>query len=842
MSKQLSKILSLSYDSAAATKSSALKTYFRSVRLIKDIGTVNPKQPSYITNVLLCGNCIDPSNIYDGTRNIYVFYIDTVFHSAWIIEINIDSRQQAVVYYDKYNAIGFDANHKIRNAKVVHGRLIWTDNLNPIYQMDIQRAKNSFNYKIGYGQFPNTSEWSSIGSYSLGQIVSNGNNFYRSKIYNNINHEPRLDSYTVNEGTYWSRLCLIEDAYYSMNVTNFYFEAMPPKHPPVVVYKSDASRNINNLKQTLFQFAYRYIYMDYRVSTFSPASILALPQAEEETATGLANEVTSLNNVLIITVNTGGEEVRSIEIIGRSSADPSKWFLIETVDKFSEEERKNIAGIGEMSITVKVANMSIGLAVQKPTETGTNIVNPTDVGLSVAIMTALPLNIYLTASPHDFTWNASDSTIAAKKNSTIALVGLAGAPVYLTAKPSWITIIKVSDSSVINLGDPITNGEVIGLYPNSVNTGVDQNGTVVITETEGSNTCTIFVEQLISPLAPAVAISVSDDDTSQLTISDTSGTATNGSTWINATFTPNCPGFGSLTNYTIYYTLYKNGTVVGTGSFGVTNNTSGSHDLQMNSVAAPGDTILVVIWQSTDVVPPPPPPPPTPVDHTSFPNYIGLGILQPSSGSVIHNTYLTASVVSMSWTATQTGANALATTITVNGGSNAYMIYKPDWIDILRSSDSTLVVNGNNIIASGEVLQIYPDSVNTGVYRSDNIIIQDAVGNQITIFVEQLISTTQPAIMIAVLAEDTSGLTIDDDGNDMVTINSPNITIDFTPHCPLFNSLTNFTMYYTIYKDGLIVGTGTFTATNEAENVIPLTMSSNATAGQTIVVVIWVSH
>jgi hypothetical protein len=265
-----------------------------------------------------------------------VFYIDTFFNSAWIIEINIDSRTQTVVYYDKYNVIGFNPDYKIHNARVVHGRLVWTDNLNPIYQMDIERAKKSFYYKIGYGGYPNTEQWDISTVYSVDQIVSNGNYFYKSLTDINIANEPKLD-----DGTNWKSLCLIEDAYYSMNIENFYFEPTPPKRPPVLEYQSDDSRRINNLRQTLFQCAYRYVYIDWRKSTFSPASITPIPEAEEETATGLANEQISLNNKLNITVNTGGEEVRAIEVIGRSSQDPSSWFLIETINKFEEQERGN---------------------------------------------------------------------------------------------------------------------------------------------------------------------------------------------------------------------------------------------------------------------------------------------------------------------------------------------------------------------------------------------------------------------------------------------------------------------------------------------------------------------
>ena len=346
------KILSLSSDSAAATKTSALKTYFRSVRLIKNSGTLGAQIPSLITNILLCGNCVDPEE-----RNLYVFYIDTLLGSAWIIEINIDSRAQVVVYYDQYNAIGFSPLHKIYNARVVHGRLVWTDDLNPIYQMDIERAKKSFALKIGYGQYPITVNWSGIVIYGIDQIVSNGNSFYKSVIHYNLGNEPRL-----GDTTKWTKLCLIEDAYYSMDVKNFYFEPAPPKHPPVVTYESDETRKINNLRQTLWQISYLYVYMDWRKSTFSPASIVPGPQAEEETATGLANEMISLNNKLKITVNTGGEEVRAIEIIGRSSQDTSKWFLIETINKFEEQERG-----GEISKISEPGYIALTISIPAPT-------------------------------------------------------------------------------------------------------------------------------------------------------------------------------------------------------------------------------------------------------------------------------------------------------------------------------------------------------------------------------------------------------------------------------------------------------------------------------------------
>jgi len=372
---------SMAYNSAAVTTGVTLKSNFLSLRLIKESGVLNPKRQSYETNVLLNGKCIDAEN-----RKLYVFYIDTFYNAAWIIEIGIDDRVQKVVYYDRVNNIGFDHKYKIYNARVVHGRIIWTDNKNSIYQIDIQRAKNSFYYGIGYGEFP-TSEWSAFDIYMQYQIVSRGKNFYKA-ITQNQGIEPGTNN------NVWEKLCLIEDAYYSMNIENFYFAPLPPKEPPIVEYKTDDSRKINNLKHTLFQVAYRYVYMDWRKSTFSPASIVPLPQSEEEAATGLANKLVSLNNTLQISVNTGGEEVRAIEVVARSSDDPSKWYLIETIEKFEEEERQ-----GEYSniITNKLLNISISV----PAPTVINI-NAPDAPLAIAhsgmIYTGFTAN-----------WNASEN-------------------------------------------------------------------------------------------------------------------------------------------------------------------------------------------------------------------------------------------------------------------------------------------------------------------------------------------------------------------------------------------------------------------------------------------------
>ena len=381
----------LDHNSGEVFKSYALKSHFLSVRLLRSSPLPFAEVDSYVSNILLNGKCIDAEN-----RKLYLFYIDNYYFAAWIIEIDIDTRAQSVVYYDPYNNIGFDENHKIYNPRIVNGKIIWTDGKNPIYQIDIERAKNSFSFRIGYTPNTDITEWQDDIHYYIDQIVSEQRHFYRCKIAN-AGFNP------ASWPTYWEELCLIEDAYYSMNVENFYFAPMPPLLPPVVTYEQDDTRKINNLRQTLFQFAYNYIYMDYRESTYSPASIVALPQGEEEVATGKQTEDISKNNTLKISVNTGGEEVRKVRIIGRSNADPSTWFLVEEIDKFSYEEMEYIS-----STLAQTELNTITISVPVPVTINNSVSLADGLGLLLGLPSHTVINMFILASEDDFEWEYNE--------------------------------------------------------------------------------------------------------------------------------------------------------------------------------------------------------------------------------------------------------------------------------------------------------------------------------------------------------------------------------------------------------------------------------------------------
>jgi len=707
------KILSLSYDSAVATKASALKTYWRSVRLIKEDGATTSIDPSYITNILLNGKCIDPE-----TRCLYVFYIDTERYSAWIIEINIDTRVQTVVYYDQYNDIGFNAKYKFNNPRVVHGRLVWTDNLNPIYQMDIARAKKSFLLGIGYGQYPQTLEWSAIESYDIDQIVSNGNGYYKSLLNANVGNEPKSDA-----GTAWLNLkCLIEDAYYSMDVKNFYFEAAPPKHPPVVTYESDDTRKINNLRQTLFQVAYRYVYMDWRKSTFSPASIIPVPQAEEETATGLANEMVSLNNKLRITFDTGGEEVRAIEVIGRSSQDTSKWFLIETINKFEEQERGN-----EISRTTEAGYVELALSVPLPSVENSIESLPEEVGLGLTPLTPDVFMSYVSTIPA-IAFGAAEEGYDDREE---IIIDCSPVSLFLTSFPSWLTL-RNGGGFDMSAGMTMVNGEVIAVFPATENTAyVARSGYIVLTNSYGDSS-SILVSQAAASPPPPVAIVCTvqkdPDDASPQTITNNSASAMSQSRLVTLVFRTDNSDYNPGDTFTMYWRADIGVLPYGGGSFSVTNGTINYPvPIALNRNLVAGETVDVYL-SAVDI---------QKAANTQIP--LGLTPIKPS----IVNSSVAASANHLIWTAAEFGVANKEDLIMEALPYNAYMSAKPDWLTVNRNGDYPM--SEGMYFNDGDTLEVYPTEENIGGAKpSAPITFMTDAGDTISVWVEQSAAVVIP--------------------------------------------------------------------------------------------------
>jgi hypothetical protein len=113
-----------------------------------------------------------------------------------------------------------------------------------------------------------------------------------------------------------------------------------PLISPLCKYNDDASIMMNNLKNRVFQFSYRWIYSDDTKSTFSPWSRLFAPVNVD----ALATEINpNKNNEIEVLYNTGDADVKKIEIVARQSISTtfSDSFLVKTIDKATENLANN---------------------------------------------------------------------------------------------------------------------------------------------------------------------------------------------------------------------------------------------------------------------------------------------------------------------------------------------------------------------------------------------------------------------------------------------------------------------------------------------------------------------
>ena len=106
----------------------------------------------------------------------------------------------------------------------------------------------------------------------------------------------------------------------------------PPVMPPKVVYENDTTITVNNLRNKLFQFSYRYVYDNNEKSVWSSNSIVPLPQ---QPTLQLTDNDYFNNSRISIVFSTGGKDVKAIELAFRETTNSfnSDWYLIKLFDK-----------------------------------------------------------------------------------------------------------------------------------------------------------------------------------------------------------------------------------------------------------------------------------------------------------------------------------------------------------------------------------------------------------------------------------------------------------------------------------------------------------------------------
>jgi len=161
-------------------------------------------------------------------------------------------------------------------------------------------------------------------SFNPSYKVLSVNIFYRDDegdllFFNDGLNPPKVINVSANYGTSWKLEYLL-------------IAKAPPVMTPKVVYENDTTITINNLRNKLFQFCYRYVYDNNEKSVWSSKSIVPLPQQPSLSFT----DNTATNNARIaVLFSTGGIDVRAIELSFRETTNgvTSDWYLIKSFDK-----------------------------------------------------------------------------------------------------------------------------------------------------------------------------------------------------------------------------------------------------------------------------------------------------------------------------------------------------------------------------------------------------------------------------------------------------------------------------------------------------------------------------
>ena len=168
---------------------------------------------------------------------------------------------------------------------------------------------------------------------SNGVDILNFNPSYKVLSVNIFYRDLEGDLLFFNDGYNPPRVLNVNNLYGTDWVAEYLLVAKaPPVMPPQVTYENDTTININNLRNKLFQFCYRYVYDNNEKSVWSSKSIVPLPQ---QPSLQLTENNYYNNSRIAINFSTGDTDVKAIEVAFREtfSSGTSDWFLIQSFDK-----------------------------------------------------------------------------------------------------------------------------------------------------------------------------------------------------------------------------------------------------------------------------------------------------------------------------------------------------------------------------------------------------------------------------------------------------------------------------------------------------------------------------
>jgi hypothetical protein len=196
-------------------------------------------------------------------------------------------------------------------------------------------------------------------------------------------------------------------------------------------------------------------------------------------------------------------------------------------------------------------------------------------------------------------------------------------------------------------------------------------------------------------------------------------------------------------------------------------------------------------------------------------------------------TYVWITPDSHTWGTLESGSSSSILMVVITN-LGATITDKPSWLTIKRSSGVAIGVG--DTIANEEELDVYPASANTGALRSGNVTITDARGNNDSLVVTQAANTVVTVSVVA--AEASSSYFSISSASGTGTDGSASIAISFTPYHTGVEYQADFDCTYTVTKNGVANGSGTFSTINQRNNNKTIVMDSAAAGGDGINVTI----
>lgn len=136
---------------------------------------------------------------------------------------------------------------------------------------------------------------------------------------------PRMRNTVTNTGTG-------TEQYHEFNEDVITFGATPPMVRPELIFHSDPTFVQNNLRKNLFQFCYRYVYLDKSKSVTSPLSKINYPQLEETAGGTFTNDYTTNNSISVDIEATTTEE--GFDVLGNSEVEYVEFFVRKGFDGY----------------------------------------------------------------------------------------------------------------------------------------------------------------------------------------------------------------------------------------------------------------------------------------------------------------------------------------------------------------------------------------------------------------------------------------------------------------------------------------------------------------------------